>query len=109
MDNCIICLENIKNNSFIDKCIRKCNCNYKIHTLCLFNYISNNIDNKKNVCCLTCKKEIIEYKKYKLIKNKINSFIFKNKKQIKICLYLFILYINYTFFKNIVYIISSIY
>ena len=47
MDNCIICLEDMNNDSFIHKYIKRCNCNYKIHTLCLFNYVSNNINNKK--------------------------------------------------------------
>ena len=109
MENCIICLENIKKDSFLHKNIRNCNCNYKIHTLCLYNYISNNIENKKNVTCLTCKKVIIEYKKYKIIKNKVNSFFIKNKERIKIIFYLIALYVNYKLIKNIIYTISSIY
>ena len=112
MENCIICLENIKNDSFIHKCIRKCNCNYKIHTLCLINYVTNNIDNKKDVSCLTCKTVIIEYIKYKLIKNKINSFLLRNKKEIRLVLFLFYIYINCKIIINIIniiYMISSNY
>ncbi|MBI96604.1 hypothetical protein CL656_05610 [bacterium] len=91
-DNCIICLHNIKHKSYFQICLHKmnesCKCNYKIHNLCLFELLKNDIRKKQNTCCLLCKEEFINYneslknsnillKRYKYFQ-KIISFIFQS-------------------------------
>ncbi len=49
-DKCFLCLNDISEKSFLQKILqkenKKCNCNYKIHNICIFkSYIVK--DNKK--------------------------------------------------------------
>lgn len=79
---CCICLEEIKDKSFLQKCFdtkKTCICQYYIHNLCFFDYINHKILEKRDIACIVCKSQIIEYKscikKTKIVYKKIVSYI----------------------------------
>ena len=76
-NNCIICLEEIKDNDFIIKFIGNCNCKAIVHQKCGSEWL------ELNKVCIICKKEINnnEFKVEKFIKKIENT---KNKLKNKI-------------------------
>ena len=80
-------------------CIQKCKCKCNIHNLCFLNHIYYNFcNNKYNIECYFCKKNIIEFNGLK--KNK--KYIFHTLNIIKcILLFIFNLIFIYNFTKLI--------
>ena len=70
-DKCFLCLNDISEKSFFQKILqkenKKCNCNYKIHNICMFKYMYYCLDNIEDVKCIICKEIYINREKFMII------------------------------------------
>ena len=106
MNNCVLCLNNINNNIplLLYSYIKTCNCNYNIHNSCFIKMIKYNFDNKLNINCCLCNKELLNIKEIKLnikkIKLNINDNNIKIILIVKILRFIGLLFFSYIFLFN---------
>lgn len=98
MNNCVICYENIDNNiPLLYNCIKICNCNYNIHNSCFIKMIKYNFDNRSNINCCFCNKELLDINKIKInIKNNNNKILLI----VKIFRFIGVVFFSYIFIFN---------
>ena len=98
MNDCIICLNNVNNNiPLLYNCIKTCNCKYNIHNSCFIQMIKYNFDNKSNINCCLCNKELLNIKKIKVnIKKNDNKILLI----LKIIRFIGVVFFSYIFIFN---------